>query len=884
MTIIILLIIIYIIYSFLKEKIEKNKENIVRKEKEIEEYDIKIVEPYIKKIYKKINKEISKKYLSYNLFNLIYNKYEEDYKAIVPYKSFFYDYYPIVYDFYQQKEFRKNYNKEYIKKYKEIYSDYYKCLDKNKHWLTDKQMDAVFSDEDSTLVNAGAGTWKTKTIESKLLHLIDHKKIPLDQVLVVTFSKKSQEDMLLRIKESLSKAGITYNNDELKSTVSTFHAFWKNILDENSLLNINSTKEVGKWSKKLGVLWEWEWREILRKVFVNIRKKSLVQKLIATFLLRYIVPQVSVQRFKNLNEYYQHTKKSLKTMLKDGEYYVTVKSYGEYLIANYLWENNIEVQYEPRDHYYTDNGWNKRNYRPDFYLPEYDIYIEYFGLDKYWRTAPYVAQKEYVKRVEQKIAAHRKSGNKLIDIRYGDLQDGEDIFLEKFSAELSKMRVIKKQKSTEEILEIQEACGQLEWVSKLLTIFLALYKESASVISELKQKAKSGFDPLNISRNILFLKIFEAFEDEYNSILEKEWYMDFGDMIYKAADLIEKRKVRRKFKYILVDEFQDISQARARFLQELIAQNFNCKLFCVWDDWQSIYQFSGSDTDIFFNFDQYFWYTNYIVLDKTFRFNKGISDISWSFIMMNPEQKTKVLKSNDISYKWKVKLYQKEPTDAWYFFDIIQDIARDSPYKKEISVFLITRYSSWKYKDWFFDMIKKKYSQEKKSNVFKFMHGDQKIVVTHTTSHKSKWLEADYVIVDYINQWWKYEYNFPSSFEDDPILLMITKDGSDGYLFAEERRIFYVSMTRWKQKSYLVYTAGKQSTFIEDIVKLWHNEHRHVLEIAPSISENSIQEIEKLPNCPDCKWKLRIRSNKDSWEKFWGCSNYPNCTYTEKIF
>ena len=201
---------------------------------------------------------------------------------------------------------------------------------------------------------------------------------------------------------------------------------------------------------------------------------------------------------------------------------------------------------------------------------------------------------------------------------------------------------------------------------------------------------------------------------------------------------------------------------------------------------------------------------------------------------------------------------------------------------------MITRYTYGKYSDGFFDMLKKNHKYKNSKNekgsknkdIFEFNYGEQQILVTHTTSHKSKWLEADYVIVDYVNQ--NEKYNFPSSFEDDPILLIITKDKNDWYLFAEERRIFYVSMTRGKKKSYLVYTTGKQSSFLEDLVELNKEQNKHILEIDFE-SESTIIQVDNLPDCPDCEGKLRLRSNSFTWEDFWWCSNYPLCNYTKEL-
>lgn len=891
------LILIWIIVWIIYVKVQQNKRDKEDERIKAEKEAARIKqEEALKRKIKQLRKSISElnnylvrtlrwKYLNYKRFIAIRGKYQADFNGFKPYKENFYDEYPVVFDFFQNAYFRDEHNDQYVESCKDKYSKYFIDLDEKWFWLTDKQLEAVFSDEDATLVNAGAGTWKTKTIESKLLHLVAHRHIPIEKVLVMTFSKKAQEDMMKRISKSLEKAHIPFDEDLLKNTVTTFHAFGKRILDEENMLNSTDTergKQIGKWGKNLVVLDDIERNQILKRVFEEVKSSGVTQRLIAEFILYYSAPQVAISKFENLNEYYQYTKKTYKTLLKNWPWNVTVKSHGEVLIANFLRLNWIKVEYEPRDHYYTNDYWEKRPYRPDFYLPDHDIYIEYFWLDKNWNTAEYIANKEYRKRVEQKIKSHRLSWNTLIDIRYADLQNGEFKFLEKLGRELASHWIVLTPKNSNEIIEMEEVSWQLEWIAKILNTFLSLYKESNTTIEELKEKTAWYFDTLNFLRNRIFLEIFNRFLTIYTQILDEEGYMDFWDMIYKSIRSIENGTIKRNFTYIMVDEFQDISQARASLLQALIEKVNDCRLFCVWDDRQSIYQFTWSDTDIFFNFSQYFWHTKQITLDKTFRFNQGISDLSWWFIMMNPDQIEKVLISNDTSRKNKVVLVQKEYEDYKYFFDILDDLIAHSPDQEEIKVYLITRYTQWKYDDWFFDTLKKR--QKNKDGLkdttwetYEFNYDKKKVLVTHLTSHKSKWLEADYVIVDYVNQWDRYD--FPSNFEDDPILLIITHDENNGYPFAEERRVFYVSMTRWKKKSYIVYTKWKESLFLHDLIKVNNEQSENVL-----VNNSNLWYIDpSLPNCPDCWWKLSKRTNTKDQKEFRGCSNYPRCEYTEDL-
>ena len=224
--------------------IQKRKKDLAIKEKEIIDQLFEL-RPIALSAHKKILKEIEWKYLNNKLYDNLKNKHRETYELVQSYEDYLYEECFLIYDFFQSQSFRNQHNKEYTIDCRESYEQYYIDLDDNGYGLTWKQLEAVFCDEDATLVNAWAGTGKTKTIESKLLHLIDHREIPIDEILVMTFSKKSQEDMMQRIRTSLDKAWIIYNNDSLKDTISTFHAFWKKILDEECFVDEPTT-----WWKK----------------------------------------------------------------------------------------------------------------------------------------------------------------------------------------------------------------------------------------------------------------------------------------------------------------------------------------------------------------------------------------------------------------------------------------------------------------------------------------------------------------------------------------------------------------------------------------------------------------------------------------------------------
>ena len=168
--------------------------------------------------------------------------------------------------------------------------------------------------------------------------------------------------------------------------------------------------------------------------------------------------------------------------------------------------------------------------------------------------------------------------------------------------------------------------------SLLLSNFLDLYKSCSCDIEKLKTKEQN-----QDRRTMAFLRIFEKIFADYSSYLKDSKEIDFNDMLNEAVTIVKQRKWLSKFKYILVDEFQDISQGSYHLLKAMIEQN-NSKLFCVGDDWQSIYRFAGSDLSIMVGFERNFGHSETRFLQQTFRFSQELCDFSTKFISENPTQ------------------------------------------------------------------------------------------------------------------------------------------------------------------------------------------------------------------------------------------------------
>jgi DNA helicase-4 len=321
-------------------------------------------------------------------------------------------------------------------------------------------------------------------------------------------------------------------------------------------------------------------------------------------------------------------------------------------------------------------------------------------------------------------------------------------------------------------------------------------------------------------------------------------------MIIQATGYIKNGDFTSRYKYILVDEFQDISQSRYKFLKSLLDQDEECKLFCVGDDWQSIYRFTGSDLSIMTDFKRHFGFNEILYLDETFRNNDSISDFSSRFIMKNPSQYRKNIRARPVDYPavsvvWYDDLNQGI-LDTIHMIDSIED----SPAK----VLVLGRYNQKFYKE-IDRSIFKDYSRQTQGTL------DVRLASTldikYLTIHRSKGREADYVILIGLRSG---TYGFPCEIEDDPVLKLVLSQ-EEMFPNAEERRLLYVGVTRAKKKVFLLADRSAISSFISETQD---NENVTVIGEEPDLVE-----------CPSCG-KGFINKNLEKSSHY--CSN-PACNY-----
>jgi len=726
---------------------------------------------------------------------------------------------------------RKKFNNEFVEKQKVSYKKRFDSLMKNP--LTDQQRTAILHDEDNSLIIAGAGTGKTTTIMGKIAYLLENNLATKDEILLISFTKASVKDMQKDLRE------LELDTD---LNVKTFNSLGNGIIGE---VEDGMPELLFNGSPDANV----KVKEFLNNVLLDSNLDTNIRVQLASFFLYYLYPEKDVRSFDTLDEYHNYVK-SIKLLTFQGE---IVKSFEELKIANFLYLNNVKYIYENAfDKNIRDPKFSL--YKPDFYLPDNDVTIEHFGIDKNGRVPKFFnsgdgvdASQRYKDKMEFARKIHKEHGRTLIESYSYENKDGT--LLPNLQQNLSNAGIKMKQRPVEEVLKNILVDKKFSPFIDLVYTFLTLAKSNHVSIDYLNKKAIEQKD----KRASTFLQIFVYLYSEYEAFLQKEGVIDFNDMIIKSTEHIRSGRYQHFYKYVLVDEFQDMSVGRYDLLRSLLDQNPYTKLFCVGDDWQSIYRFTGSDISITIEFENYFGYTYRGKLESTHRFNNKILDYSSQFIQKNPAQiKKKLTTSHEVEQDYQALHINKygngtDKTVDSLLVEILDEIAQldEVSDKKKPEVLLLGRYNHNKPKQ--FNSLTKKY--------------DSRLTIDYKTAHKAKGLTYDYTVLIDVNAG---TLGFPSEIVDDPLLQLVLRVGDD-FNNAEERRVFYVALTRAKHKNYIISQKGNESKFVTELEK--------------SRQEGSDSSSSK--KCLVCDGGLIERTGP--YSTFLGCANFPLCEYRLKL-
>lgn len=694
--------------------------------------------------------------------------------------------------------------------------------------LDKQQLACIALDARNHLVLAGAGTGKTTTILGKVKYLLESFQVAPQELLILSFTNAAASEMKARLLKETSQ----------KIYVATFHKLGLDIIRRAEGIAPNvSQKDIRSFSLE---------------DIQQLAESQSYQSLLLQYLLYHRVPARSEFSFDNLSEYQDYLETNPPTTILDEQ----VKSYGEMMIANFLTQHSVRYQYEaayPVDTRTAEYG----QYHPDFFLPEYNIYIEYFGISRDGSVPVWFSGKgklspaeAYRASMDWKRSLHQQHGTTMLECYAYENMEGT--LLEHLKECLINAGVRLKVLPLNEVVERSGTNGKnvLSTLADTVSTTITLCRNKRLHPSDLEEVCRQTM-PDQMALVALIKPVF----NDYENYLSQNGLVDFTDMLNRAEELVTSGRFVHKFRYVIVDEYQDISSAQYRLLQALRRQA-DYSLFCVGDDWQSIYRFAGSDIGYILNFEHYWGDSQISRIETTYRFSQGLIDVSSRFIMENPNQIKKYIRSGNNTEQLvlgRVHGYTEE-TAIRFLADKLASLPQKA------TVFLIGRYQ------FDIDLLRKcnaftmRYDNQSKTNQV-FLQNRPDLNITYYTAHRSKGLQADYVFI--INNRSNY-MGFPSKVQNPPLIELLLEQ-ADHFPDAEERRLFYVALTRARKRVYLV-TAGRNvSSFANGLIALYGEEMK-----------------KEAWSCPICGGQLKKIVGQ--YGTFYGCSNYrtTGCTYKRK--
>lgn len=696
-----------------------------------------------------------------------------------------------------------DYNQKFIQQRKK---DYGYLWNKDKVLLDDEQQTAVVTDDKCNLVVASAGAGKTEVLITRIVYLTARKpdSVTPNKILAIAYQNKDAK----QIKKRLEKYGIFGVN------VRTFHSFGLDIL-----------KNAGKSEKTLP---ESERSEIMKSIYENELKSNpeFYQK-----FLNYIksineideqdlIGKIRSISIKRALPYTAINNKSVKSRAE--------KEIFDFLLTIKLNDHLVRVEYENE---IENIG------KPDFCLPEYDLYIEHWGLTKNGTVPDWFDQstEEYVKNKEKKKQWFEENGKLLVETY---TYEYDEAFPEKFLDLLSK-RITKKLQERHKIeyrfetMSFEELIGVVcgsddDWISmdrisNDIGNFIKNAKKYNLTPERILQKLKDG----NWTRKQkTFAKLALSIYEKYQEKLAEIQKIDFEDMINKSIHELDtdKELCRNAYEHILVDEYQDITQQTNKLLKSILVNNPACKLFCVGDDWQSVMGFAGSNLEFLVNFERHYDNPAITKISTNYRSVKRIVDAG-TCLMKNNEscQRKKTVVSKSIEGKPIKVLRSPHQIDYRenYYHQIAQDcINRVDAYLKKgyanKDILILSRFMRM-YSNGlprYHYIIENLIDESKIRNIKISDDSKDEQRVRVLTVHKAKGLEARVVFILNVI---KDLYGFPCEIEDTSILEPAKENYPRQDRKEEERRLFYVALSRAKEDLNIYTWEPAKSEFLEEI-------------------------------------------------------------------
>ncbi|MED5229479.1 MAG: UvrD-helicase domain-containing protein [Actinomycetota bacterium] len=379
--------------------------------------------------------------------------------------------------------------------------------------LTNEQAEAVISYDNRVQVIASAGSGKTSVMVARTAYAIDKGFVKPNRVLLLAFNKDAAVELEQRINQRLSVAGIP--SDGINA--STFHALGLGIIAHAS----GKKPRVAPWVQN-----NQDIKEIL-KIVDQLRDADEEFRLEwDMFRLVWGRPVDDQNPDGGVRDGYDKQKGRTGFKTNDGK---VVKSHGERLICNWLWFRGVRYSYE-KPFFIDTASVQHSQYHPDFYYPDIDSWHEHWGIDENGRASAEMERKDYLESMKWKRKQHQDYSSKpLIETYFYEVV--KKLNFSPLEDALESRGIVLDHDPQREP-EANMVLDNTDLASLILT-FMRHVKSNQFSKTDVETLSKDN-------RTIKFLKIFWPIFDMWNQNLRNDNYVDFEDMLAKAADALER--------------------------------------------------------------------------------------------------------------------------------------------------------------------------------------------------------------------------------------------------------------------------------------------------------------------------------------------------------
>ncbi|NTF95698.1 UvrD-helicase domain-containing protein [Agrobacterium rhizogenes] len=734
-------------------------------------------------------------------------------------------------------DIRHRYNDTFVSIELSRYQSFFDNLDGRS--LSDQQREACIRLEDNNLLIASAGSGKSATMVGKVAYILDKQLYRPEEILVLAFNKSAADELKERISRQLA-----VDPANLECQVTTFHALGLGIIREIE----GRPPQLADWVEHPAG----EAKVIQQIIEELLRSDPEFAELWVNLLVLHPKADIPADVFDSEADYERY----LSARRRKGNATIGtmagihVKSLQEQTIVNWLWLHSVEFEYERQIPIEEENG-EIRYVHPDLHYPASNTIHEHLAINADG-SSPFA---DYVAHADSKMTAYRKAGMDVFQTTSAQASNGS--LVTELKAELTKRGIQFERKTYPAIVKALEPVV-IKHYHKLIAVCVKHIRASHLTLDMLLERTKSLRDR---TRAREFAEIVWKITETYSRKLEEAKRIDFDSMIANATQLVETEQYQSPYSLILVDEFQDISEPRANLIKALKHQRPFTKIFAVGDDWQSIYRFAGSDITIFTQFEANFGASWQGRLEQTYRCNQLIAETAASFVQRNSAQLRKSVRSTRPAIARSIRVVpidgdRGKPDFAVACLRLLKRLDTflggisgqwRSDGREKLKVMVLWRYNQ-------LDLFRE--SPPKFEN----------IEVSGLSFHRAKGLEADYTILLDVSEG---DYGVPSRIEDDELLNLVMPQ-PEIFEFAEERRLFYVALTRASRGVFLLANSREPSRYI-----------RELSEIAGDNLRFETIEGDQLHQCPACRvgHLVERKGRNNSW--FLGCNRYPDCDHTQ---